>query len=145
MRSLLSIVLLLLLFLSAGCGAQNSPSRKPLPQAGQSEAQVQTDPALAEKAKTIEGVEDSTALVLDNQIFIGIKVKGFNRFHLKSIKEKTHKKIKEANQGYEVNVTSDKKLFSQLQQIEKQVKENRVESRADIIERIEKINKDMQG
>lgn len=145
MRSFLTVVLLSLLILSAGCGAGNSPSRKPQPQAGQSEAQVRIDPALAEKAKTIVGVEDSTALVLDDQIFIAVKVKGFNRFRLKSIKEEVHNQIKEANQGYKVNVTSDKKLFSQLQQIEGQVKENKFESKADIIKRIEKINKNMQG
>ncbi|MFZ5631555.1 MAG: YhcN/YlaJ family sporulation lipoprotein [Bacillota bacterium] len=111
--------------------------------------QVQINPGLADKvketAKTVKGVEDSTAVVINGEISAAVKVKGFNRLRLKSIREEVHQKITELYKDYEVHVTSDKKLFTLLQQIEKQIKDQKVKSAADIEQRVKKINKDMQG
>lgn len=148
MKAFLTAVSLILLLLMPGCGAQNSPSQKPQPDANQSET-ARVNPDLAEKvkqtAKTVKGVEDSTAVVINNEISTAVKVKGFDRLRLKSIKEEVHSKVKELNKGYQVHVTSDKKLFTQLEQIEKKIKEHQGQPPADIQKKLKKIKKDMQG
>lgn len=148
-KMFLTAVVLSLLILTSGCGTQKSPSQKPHHEAGRSETQVRINPELAERiketAKTVKGVEDSTAVVINDEISTAVKVKGFNRLRLKSIREEVHRKIKETNKDYKVYVTSDKKLFAQLQQIEKQIKDQKVQSKADLQKRVKKIIKDMQG
>lgn len=149
MKAFIIAVVLSLLLLSAGCAAQDSPSRKPQPEAAQGPTEVRISPELAEKvretAKRVKGVEDSTAVAMNDEISVGIKVKGFDRFRLKPIREEVHQKIKELNKGYTINVTSDKKLFVQLQQIERQIKDQKAQSPAELQKRLKKINKDMQG
>lgn len=146
-----AIAILLLLLLTAGCSLQNLPAQKPQPQqqSQQGLKQVQVDPGLAQKAdqtaKTVEGVEDSVTVVVNKNISTAIKVSGFDRLRLKSIKEEVHKKLNEANKDYEVHVTSDKKLFMQLQQIEKQITGPRKQPLTDIQKKVEKINKAMKG
>lgn len=148
MRTMLAVVILSLLIVSVGCGAQQSPSQKPQPRTSQAEAQVRINPEMAEKvketAKAVKGVEDSTAVVIDDEISAAVKVKGFHRLRLKSIREEVHQRIKEQYQDYKIHVTSDKKLFTLLQQTEKQIKDQKVKTAADIQQKVKKINKDMQ-
>lgn len=148
MKILLRVIVLSLLILMAGCGMEKSPSKKPQ-QVTHGKEQVQINPEIAEKvkqtAKTVRGVEESAAVVVNKEISIAIKVSGFNRLRLKSIKEEVHKKIKELNKGYTVHVTSDKKVFRQLQQIEKEINGSHRNSLSDIQKKVNKINKDMQG
>ncbi|MHB8158381.1 MAG: YhcN/YlaJ family sporulation lipoprotein, partial [Desulfocucumaceae bacterium] len=89
MRMILkSLALLLSLFMLAGCGLQ-SPSKKPQEkEAGQQQAVF--DPGLGEAIKkvamTVEGVEDSTVVVVNREISAAVIVAGFNRFRLKTIR-----------------------------------------------------------
>ena len=130
---------------------RNPSFKKPHPeqQINQDEKQIQINPELAERAKktaeTVKGVKESTAVVINNEISIAIKVSGFNRLRLKPIKVEVHDKIKEFNKDYNVYVTSDKKLFKQLQQIEKQINGPQEKSLTDIQKKVKKINKDIQG
>lgn len=84
------------------------------------------DPALAQDVKSavksIQGVDDSTAFVLGNDIAAGAKVTGFDRLRLKGIRSAIDRQIRETYKGYRVHVTTDKKLFKQIQQIEAQEK-----------------------
>lgn len=151
MKTIKVMVIIIILLLAAGCSLQNSPARKPRPQpqAKQDARQVHVDPGLAQKAnetaRTVEGVEDSTTVVINKEISTAIKVGGFERLRLKPIKEEVYKHLKEANKDYQVHVTSDKKLFTQLQQIEKQISDPRGEPLADIQQKVEKINNNMKG
>lgn len=142
-------IIIILLLLTAGCGMQNSPAQKPQQQANQGQEQVRVDPGLAEKAdqtaKTVEGVEDSVTVVVNKNISTAIKVSGFDRLRLKSIKEDVYKKLKQANEDYDVHVTSDKKLFMQLQQIDKQITGPGKQPLTDIQQKVDKINKAMKG
>lgn len=146
MKKIVIVVLLALSVMVAGCGMQ-APAQKP--QQSQGEKQVSFDPRLAEKvkqaAKTVKGVEESTAVVINDKISAAVKVSGFNRLRLNSIRQEVHRKINETSGGYKVNVTTDKKLFSLLRQIEKQISAGQVQSKTDIQKKIDKINKDMRG
>lgn len=145
------IVFSLILSVAAGCGTLNSSLKKTQPeqQLSQDEKQIQINTELAEKAKktaeTVKGVKESTAVVINNEISIAIKVSGFDRLRLKPIKVDVDDKIKEFNKDYNVYVTSDKKLFKQLQQIENQIREEQDKPLIDIQKKVNKINKDMHA
>lgn len=149
MRFLLKLNILLLVISLVGCGL-NSPAKKPQDQSpNQQIKQVQFDPQLAndikKQIKTINGVKDYTVVVMNKEISAAIKVTGFHRFRLKSIKEEVHQKIKDMNKDYTVRVTSDKKLFKELRQIEKQVEASPQKAPPDMPLQLHKINEDMQG
>lgn len=148
MKKFVIVVILALSVVAAGC-AMKAPAKNQQQQESQGEKQISVDPVLSEKvkqaAKTVNGVEDSTAVVIDNEISAAVKVSGFNRLRLKSIRQEVHKKIKETGSDYKVNVTTDKKLFAGLQQIEKQISAGQAQSMTEIQKKIDKINKDMRG
>lgn len=141
-------VILLLSLIFAGC-SMNSPDRKPGPQADRIQAQAKIDPELSEKvketAKTVKGVKDSTAVVIGKSISLAVKVTGFDRLRLRSIKQDVYRKVKELAKEYSVNITADKKIFSQIWQIEKKIREQKVQSPESIKQQMEKINKSMHG
>ncbi|MFA4884623.1 MAG: YhcN/YlaJ family sporulation lipoprotein [Desulfotomaculaceae bacterium] len=145
------IVFSLILSVTAGCSMRNPSFKKrhPEQQINQDEKQIQINPELAERAKktaeTVKGVKESTAVVINNEISIAIKVSGFDRLRLKLIKVEVHDKIKEFNKDYNVYVTSDKKLFKQLQQIETQIRGEQDKPLIDIQKKVNKINEDMHG
>lgn len=140
-------MIIVLILLTVGC--QMQPQKKPQSEGKQTQKLVEINPELAEKAKqaamSVKGVEEATAVVIDKNISTAIKVSGFNRLKLQSIKEEVHKKIGSMNEEYGVYVTADKKLFTQLQQIEKQINEQKVKSGSELKQKVNKINKDMKG
>jgi hypothetical protein len=109
-----------------GCAALDTPQRKPQPQTGQVKGQAHINTELAEQvkevAKAVQGVEESTALVMNNQIAVAVKVTGFDRLRLKSIRRDLHSQIKGIAPEYDVHVTTDKKLFAELQKLAGQIK-----------------------
>lgn len=151
MKNILAAFILSILVLSAGCSMQNSPLKKPQAeqQVIQDEKQIQTNPGVAgkakETAKTVRGVKDSAAAAIGRDITVAVKVTGFDRLRLKPIKTEVHDKIKQLDNENNVHVTSDKKLFVQLQQVEKQINETGEKSLIDIQKKFNKIIKDIQG
>lgn len=123
MKRILSLILILAIMLvAAGCG-QTSPPIKPRPEhRPKADQQITTDPQRAEEVKATarqaKEVEDSTAVVVDQDIAVAVKVSGFNRLRLKSIREQARQRVKSTNPGFHVYLTSDKKLFQQLQRLE---------------------------
>jgi len=148
MKKIVIVVILALSVVAAGC-AMKAPAKNQQQQESPGEKQISVDPVLSEKvkqaAKTVNGVEDSTAVVINNEISAAVKVSGFDRLRLKSIRQEVHKKIKETGSDYKVNVTTDKKLFAGLQQIEKQISAGQAQSMTAIQKKVDKINKDMRG
>jgi len=148
MKKIVIVVVLALSVVAAGC-AMKAPAKNQQQQESQGEKQISVDPVLSEKvkqaAKTVNGVEDSTAVVINNEISAAVKVSGFDRLRLKSIRQEVHKKIKETGGDCKVNVTTDKKLFAGLRQIEKQISAGQAQSMTAIQKKVDKINKDMRG
>jgi hypothetical protein len=117
------ITTLSIILLVTGCG-QTSPPIKPQPEhRAKVNQQIKVDPQRAALAKVtamqVKGVEDSAAMVVDQDIAAAIKVSGFNRLRIKSIRDQASQRIKSSNRGFKVYLTSDKKLFVQLRQLEK--------------------------
>jgi predicted small lipoprotein YifL len=149
MKTGIKTILLVLLFSAlAGCGAVE-PSKKPQAQGSQGQQQLQVDPELAAKvkdmAKAVRGVQDSTAIVVNTDISTAVKVSGLDRFRLKSIREEVHERLSTLGSEYEIHVTTDKKLFSEIQKIERQIEGEKTDPPKEIKKKVDKINEDMQG
>lgn len=147
MKLITGLTAVLMLFI-AGCTMQNSPAQKPQAQQQQlSNEDVLVNTELAgqvkEKAKTVDAVEDSVAVILDKEISVAAKVTGFDRLRLKSIRKEVHERITQIAPGYKVYVTTDKKLFSELQKLNSQIQQG--ENPARLKTKFEKINKNMRG
>jgi len=150
MKAIARTIILLTLIISTGC-AMNSPEKKPPPQQQQENIQqVEIKPELAENvkevAKSIKGVDESTATVINNEISIALKVGGLDRLRLKSIRQDVHSAIKKTAPAHEIHVTTDKKLYWQLENIEKQIQNQAGSDKiVDIKNKVAKINEDMKG
>ncbi|SHK00196.1 YhcN/YlaJ family sporulation lipoprotein [Desulforamulus aeronauticus] len=145
-KPLLFLLISLLVMATAGCQPQKKVEQN---QPKSTVQAVAVDTQMAEEAKktakSVTGVEEATAVVLDQKITTAIKVTGFNRLKLSTIKKEVAKKISLGHDEYSVHVTSDKKLFTQLQEIEKQITEKNVKNNADLKKKLEKINEAMKG
>jgi len=76
-------------------------------------------------------------------VFVAARVTGFDRLRLKSIRKEVHESITQMAPGYKVYVTTDKKLFSELEKLYIQIQQ--VENPAQLKFKLEKINENMRG
>lgn len=98
-----------------------------------------------EIAKTVKGVDDAVAVVISKDFSVAVKVTGFDRFRLNRIKGDVTKKIKANIPGeHTVHVTTDKKLFMNLQSLRSKLVKGS-ESSKQIQKDFKKINDDMHG
>ncbi len=145
-KPLLCLLIALLVVATAGCQPQKKVQQAQPKSAAQA---VAVDAQMAEEAKkaakSVDGVEDATAVVIDQKISTAIKVTGFKRLKLSTIKKEVAKKISLGHDEYSVQVTSDKKLFTQLQEIEKQITKKNAKNSGDLKKKVEKINEAMKG
>lgn len=98
-----------------------------------------------ELAKSVKGVDDAVAVVIGKDFTVAVKVTGFDRFRLNRIKSDVIKKIK-TNIAEEkiVHVTTDKKIFMELQSLRNKLSAGS-ESSKQIQKDFKKINDDMHG
>ena len=101
------------------------PQRKPLEQIGQVKGPPYMHTELSEQvevvARDVQGVKESTALLMNEQIAVAVKVTGFDRLHLQTIRQSINDHVEEIAPGYDVHVTTDKKLFAQLEMLKMQI------------------------
>lgn len=149
---ILSLIVSLILVAGAtGCNVLNAPAKKPQSQqqSNSSQKPVLIQPELAERVKeaaqAVQGVDETTAVVINKDVSVAVKVTGFDRLRLKPIRQEVHNKVKNTALGCKVHVSSDKKIFAELQKIENQINQSQVESPTEIQSKCEKLNKDMQG
>ncbi len=157
MKKFAFAMIILLLLLNTGCSALTGPEKKPRTEKAKSSPaeQVQVDPEAAGRfkqiAQKVKGVDEATAVVINKDISVALKVSGFDRLRLKQIREEVHDKITAtAVKDSQVHVTTDKKLFSEIQKLEQQIKvsaENKEFNKemVRIKSKLSKINEDMQG
>ncbi len=122
-HGVLLLAVFLTLVLAAGCGTPQK--KRQSQQDSQNENRIQVNAELAGKAReaagAVKGVKESAAVVIDRDIAVAVKVERFDRLRLKTIRWEVHDRIKELGQEYNVHVTTDKKLFKQLQQMEQEL------------------------
>jgi len=119
-------ILCLAIGVMSGCATVDPPQRKPPLQTGQVKGQAHIHTELAKQvedvARSVQGVDESTALVMNNQVAVAVKVSGFDRLHLKFIRQEVHNHVKGIVPECDIHVTADKKLYAQLQMLKEQIK-----------------------
>jgi len=133
--------LLVALLLITGCSGPTARQ-----QAGAGGANVRFDAPAAQKvvdvAKTVPGVKDAAAVVMDRDILAAVRVTGFHRLRLKPIKADVGNRVQARYPGFRVEVTADKKLFVQLQTLAGQVNTGAF-APAQVEQGVKKIEKEM--
>lgn len=149
--TMLSLFIVMASLFLGGCSQKEETSSKE--QKNYTE-DVNFDPELAQKIKQevekVDGIEESITVVLEKKISTAVKVTGFDRLKLKSIRQEVHNKIKsiveKEKENYEIHVTSDKKLFKSIEEVYKaSQKEISKEESINLKKKLDKINEDMQG
>lgn len=140
-------ILIVFLLLITGCGLTTMPKSQSIPKA---KAPIEADLKLAEKIQAAlqsnQAVDQSTAVVLNKDISVAIKVSGFNRLRLKQIRKEVHNKINQlTSKDYFIHITTDKRLFRDLQKIANQLQKANGTASCDIQDQVEVLNKDMTG
>lgn len=143
-----------MLTVSAGCsggvGFQNEQQQqqqmtKQSTQQNQSVLQMDRAKKAEQIAKGVNGVDQATAVSVDKQLSLAVKVTNFQRLRLKQIRREVHRKLTEQFPGIEIHVTSDNKLFREIENLASQIDEGRLTNTKSIKKQVEKINKDMKG
>jgi hypothetical protein len=106
----------------AGCGQQSGSKE------GQSaEADSQCSPApvrhfdsenKAESlARQVNGVDKAVAVKIDDELDVALQVSNFNRLRLKQLRKEVFQKLNEAYPQAKVHVTTDSKLYNELEKM----------------------------
>lgn len=138
-----------LLVFSAGCAnSQGAKQEKQKSVHMKAEVPPQFRTVEADKAeqtaKQVRGVDDATAVLMDNELSVAVKVTNFQRLRLKQIRQDVHGRLKKEFSLYKVHVTSDSKLFKELQALKKKIKSGKFEVQK-VSKKFKKINEDMKG
>ncbi|MDA8352808.1 MAG: YhcN/YlaJ family sporulation lipoprotein [Firmicutes bacterium] len=137
-----------LFILLVGC----SPQAKEKSQSAEPQPTVQTqqpkvDTAKAEQAKKLAAqdprVAEAVAVAVDQKIFVGLKVENFNRLRLESIRKDNFDKLKTRFPNHEIHVSTDTKIFNQLQKQAKALP-GKIQPQQ-VKKQLDKIHEDMKG
>ncbi|WP_382920097.1 YhcN/YlaJ family sporulation lipoprotein [Streptomyces sp. NPDC057062] len=77
-----------------------------------------------EKIIAKEDITDVKAVNTDKELMAAIKVENFDRFRLKSIEKSVKSDLEKKYPDYKVFVSTDKKIFWELENIEQRLKKN---------------------
>ncbi|MGI6036697.1 MAG: YhcN/YlaJ family sporulation lipoprotein [Limnochordia bacterium] len=135
-------LLICLTLILMGCGssppAANPPDGEP----------IRTDLELLQRIKDevgkVSGVDEVVVAIADEEIGVGVKVSGFDRFRLRSIRSDVHRRVDGlTTEDYCIHVTTDKRLFRDLGQLEARLE--RGDTSPEIRSRLGRINEEMEG
>jgi hypothetical protein len=145
LKGFLSTCLILAILLT-GCQAAEKPQEKAK---GPMELPAIDRMALEETkkiAKQNRRVDETAAVTLKDEIYVGLKVTNFNRFFLRSIRKDVHGRLKDQFPERAVHVTTDSKLFDDLSRLEGRIREDPWGmDREDLRRKLYKIHEDMKG
>ncbi len=132
------------IFLLTGCNFAAKSDDQPL-YMGSNKVIDQTK---ADEAKQIilsmEEVIAVKAVEFEEDIFVAAQVKQFDRFFLDQIRKKAHEKIKKRYPETQVHVSTDKKVFLELEKLEEEIYHNKIK-KAEIKKKWKKIEDFMKG
>jgi hypothetical protein len=97
-------------------------------------------------AEDVRGVDEAVVVMIDEELSVAVKASNFQRLRLHKIRQEVHRRVSRSFPTYQVRVTSDNKLFSELEKILEEMKPPlSVKERQPLKKKLEKINKDMGG
>ncbi len=96
-------------------------------------------------AKQVAGIDRAVAVQIDNELDVGIEMSNLNRFKFKSIHKEVAEKLKAAYPNTKIHVTSDKKLISELEKLNRTPWSTKHDEACKQKKQIKKIEKDMKG
>ncbi|MFY4776947.1 YhcN/YlaJ family sporulation lipoprotein [Metabacillus sp. RGM 3146] len=135
----------LFIFLVSGCSGKEKESE---PQYNLSNVHATSNPSIAEKAKkyaiSTKEVTAARAVNTDKDLYIAVKIKQMNRFQVKPIKKKIKEKLKTLFPDMKVHVSADKKIFSELDELEKRL-DNPKMDKEKLQKELKRIKKDMKS
>lgn len=138
------IAFFLILFFVTGCNMTGQGEDRPL-YIGANKSYDQTK---ADEAKQIvlsmEEVVAVKGATMDDDIFIAVNVKQFDRFFLDEIRKQAHDKIKKRYPKTKVHVSTDKKVFLELEKLEQDIYHNKLTEK-EMKKRWKKIEDFMKG
>ncbi len=137
--------LLIVLFLLSGCNMVGQGDVKPLYIGGHSKLVDQSE---ADEAKQIVLSMDEVVAVrgatLEDDIFIAMKVKQFDRLFLDRIRKDAAEKVKKRFPNAKAHISTDKKVFLELEKLEQELYQNKI-NKSDLEKRWTKIEEHMKG
>ncbi|MGG3798797.1 YhcN/YlaJ family sporulation lipoprotein [Metabacillus fastidiosus] len=84
------------------------------------------DQSVTEKMKQLleneEEVKNIRAVNSDKELLIAAEINHMDRFRLKEIQQKLEKKVKKQYADYKVTISTDKKIFLELEQLENKMR-----------------------
>ena len=128
----LKILLLLLIIIGIGSGCNENQNQMGYNNKDLRISQVHTskpfDQSIANQAKekmiTKDEITDVRAVNTGKELLVAIKVENFNRFRLKTIEKTVKSDLEKIYPNHKVVVSSDKKMFWELEKIEQRLQKN---------------------
>lgn len=79
-----------------------------------------------EKVMKREEISSAKAVNTDKEILLAVKVDNFDRFRLKEIEKKVKSDLKEEYTDYKILVSTDSKMYMELEQLEHKLQEDKL-------------------
>ncbi|NUH86365.1 YhcN/YlaJ family sporulation lipoprotein [Bacillus firmus] len=121
--------ILILIGMGSGCnGNENQVGEKNHSSISQIHTSKPIEQSVSNHAKekiiTKEEISDVKAVNTDKELLVAVKVENFNRFRLKNIEKSVKSDLEGMYPDYKVFVSSDKKMFWELEKIEQKLQQH---------------------
>ena len=141
MKGIVSILLIILLM---GCQANNDQDVRSL----QLEGHAVIDQHQSDRAKKIvssmKEVIEVKGVNVEKDIYLAPNVKHFQRLRLQKIRKQGHDAVKKQFPDANVHLSTDKKIFMELDKIEQELKNKQISEKR-LKEKLKKIEEMMKG
>ena len=102
----------------------------------------------AERMKTeverMKEVDKVSAVQIEEEIYLTLKVSGFDRLFLERIKKGAYERAEKVNNKATVHISTDKKIDMELTKLEANVKKRTI-TKDEVKGKLKKLDKDMKG
>ena len=151
LRFLCSLLCLILICTGSGCAQQQQT--KPQAQSTVQDPECIPTPTrffhLEQQAENlaeqINGINQAVAVHIDNELNVALKVTNFDRLRLKSLRKEVQQKLKTYFTNDHIHVTTDTKLFDELEKLNKKAWLNENQKACKQMKKLKNIEKQMRG
>lgn len=95
-------------------------------------------------ARQVDGVREVAAVAIDQDLSVAVNVAQMKRLQLKAIRKEIFHKLKKAHPEMTVHVTTDRKIFWEMEKLEKEAYAQKPKV-SDMQKKLHKLNEDMKG